>query len=126
MNRIICLSILAVALWSDRGIAHDPDTGRPNWISDGDYFAADGHYCCGRTNCERLDTKLIQLTPAGTILHAYGDELVPYSHATRVKTIITGPAMRRLSTSLTGRLRAPSDGFFSACRVAIARFGRWA
>jgi hypothetical protein len=82
VNRIICLSILVATLWSDRGIAHDPDTGQPNWIGNGDYFAADGHHCCGRTDCERLDPKLIQRTPAGIILHAYNDELVPYSQAT--------------------------------------------
>jgi hypothetical protein len=82
MNRFIFLSIIVVALWSDRGMAHDPETGEPNWITEGKYRGADGHLCCGNVDCHRLDPKLVQHTRAGIILHAYNDELVPYSQAT--------------------------------------------
>ncbi|MGO9361256.1 MAG: hypothetical protein ACLP1D_26870 [Xanthobacteraceae bacterium] len=64
-------------------LAHDPDTGKPNWITDGAYRnRATGARCCGPKDCDRLDAKQVQATPRGFILHAYNDELVPYSEAT--------------------------------------------
>jgi len=64
-------------------LAHDPDTGLPNWITHGGYVSPQtGVHCCGPQDCERLDPKLVEATPKGLILHAYNDELVPYSEAT--------------------------------------------
>jgi hypothetical protein len=63
--------------------AHDPDTGRPNWITEGAYASPQtGEHCCGANDCERLDPTLVQATPRGFVLHAYKDELVPYAEAT--------------------------------------------
>jgi hypothetical protein len=63
--------------------AHDPDTGLPNWITNGHYLSPDtGVHCCGPRDCERLDPGLVEATPGGLILHAYDDEVVPYSEAT--------------------------------------------
>jgi hypothetical protein len=76
---------LAVGLLIDPGkaAAHDPDTGNPNWIAEGNYTSPEtGARCCGPKDCDRLDASKIQATPRGFILHAYNDELVPYSQAT--------------------------------------------
>ena len=62
--------------------AHDPDTGEPNWITDGKYTSPGGVSCCGPNDCERLDPKLVEATPRGLILHAYNNELVPWNEAT--------------------------------------------
>jgi hypothetical protein len=64
-------------------LAHDPDSGRPNWITFGDYKSPQtGVHCCGPNDCERLDTRTVQSTAGGFVLHAFDDELVPYSEAT--------------------------------------------
>jgi hypothetical protein len=63
--------------------AHDPDTGESNWINDGAYVSPQtGVHCCGPSDCQRLDPKLVEATPRGLVLHAFKDELVPYSQAT--------------------------------------------
>jgi hypothetical protein len=62
--------------------AHDPDTGEPNWITNGHYMSSDGVHCCGPKDCDRLDANLVQATPQGFVLHAFHDELVPYNEAT--------------------------------------------
>jgi len=63
--------------------AHDPDTGQPNWITEGAYSSPQtGVHCCGPNDCERLDPKQVQATPRGFVLHAFRDEVVPYTEAT--------------------------------------------
>jgi hypothetical protein len=63
--------------------AHDPDTGQPNWITEGAYSSPQtGVHCCGQHDCDRLDPTQVQATPRGFVLHAFRDEVVPYSEAT--------------------------------------------
>lgn len=70
-------------LASSTATAHDPDTGQPNWITSGRYVSPHtGVHCCGPKDCERLDPTRVEATPRGLILHAYNDELVPYTEAT--------------------------------------------
>lgn len=85
--RIVLIAILLVALSLFAAIAtanaHDPDTGEPNWITDGQYSDPNtGAHCCGPRDCEVLDKKTIEATPKGFILHSFKDELVPYVEAT--------------------------------------------
>lgn len=75
----ILLSLCLIALPAR---AHDPDTGQPNWITEGNYSGQDGIHCCGPKDCDRLDPAQVQATPRGFVLHAYKDELVPYDQAT--------------------------------------------
>jgi hypothetical protein len=64
-------------------LVHDPDTGAPNWITQGGYTSPQtGVHCCGPNDCERVDPKTIEATPNGLILHSFGDEMVPWKEAT--------------------------------------------
>ena len=75
--------LLALAAACSPAAAHDPDTGAPNWITEGGYTSPQtGVHCCGPNDCERLDPKAVQATPSGYVLHGFGDELVPYKEAT--------------------------------------------
>jgi hypothetical protein len=63
--------------------AHDPSTGKPNWITDGNYTSPEtGARCCGPSDCDRLEPDQVQPTPGGFILRSFNNELVPYSQAT--------------------------------------------
>jgi hypothetical protein len=65
------------------GMAHAHDAnGNPNWITYGDYKGADGVHCCGPRDCEEVDSRTIEHTPKGLILHSFKDELVPWNEAT--------------------------------------------
>jgi hypothetical protein len=75
--------LFVLVFWMIPADAHDPDTGEPNWITHGEYVSAQtGVHCCGPRDCERLDEKQVQATPRGYVLHAFKDEVVPYSEAT--------------------------------------------
>ncbi|MGG6494697.1 UNVERIFIED_CONTAM: hypothetical protein NY603_17310 [Bacteroidetes bacterium 56_B9] len=78
---VACVAVLVLGTAAAR--AHDPDTGKPNWIAEGAYSSPQtGVHCCGPNDCERLDPTLVQATPRGFVLHAFRDELVPYTEAT--------------------------------------------
>lgn len=75
--------LVLVGLVSLQAQAHDPDTGRPNWITNGQYASPQtGAHCCGPQDCEPLDPELIEATSNGFVLHAFKDEIVPYAEAT--------------------------------------------
>ncbi len=76
---------LTVGVLVDVGVAqaHDPETGQANWITEGAYASPQtGVHCCGPHDCDRLDQAEVKATPRGFVLHAFKDELVPYSEAT--------------------------------------------
>lgn len=80
---VSCLGLAVLLSGAVRADAHDPDTGQPNWITEGSYSSPQtGVHCCGPNDCERLDPNLVQATPRGFVLHTYKDELVPYAEAT--------------------------------------------
>jgi hypothetical protein len=81
--RDVVLAVVALALSIVPALAHDPDTGEPNWITEGGYTSPDtGVHCCGPNDCERLDPATVQVTPRGYVLHGYDDEVVPFDKAT--------------------------------------------
>lgn len=81
---VLLYGILSVALAAAMpAAAHDPDTGKPNWIDSGRYVSPQtGVHCCGPNDCERLDPSRVEATPNGLVLHAFNDEIVPYAEAT--------------------------------------------
>ena len=83
MARVCGVALACLVMAGMTARAHDPDTGLPNWITNGHYLSPDtGVHCCGPRDCERLDPARVEATPGGLVLHAYDDEVVPYSEAT--------------------------------------------
>lgn len=80
---ILLMVVVLILLVVFQPRAHAHDKGAPNWITEGKYVSPEtGVHCCGPNDCDRLDPKTIEATPAGFILHAFNDEFVPYSEAT--------------------------------------------
>lgn len=75
-------AFLLILLAISPALAHDPDTGDPNWITEGAYSGADNIHCCGPRDCFPIKPDRIKQTPAGFVLLDYENELVPYSEAT--------------------------------------------
>jgi hypothetical protein len=101
--------------------SHDPDTGESNWINDGRYVSPQtGVHCCGPNDCERLDPAKVEPTPGGIILHAYGDEVVPWSEATPSQDKFYWRCHTAIIRGLDG---APVDGMYGKRRCFFAPLG---
>lgn len=62
-------------------VAHDPDTGSPNWITEGEYRGPDNVHCCGPNDCEKLKPQDVTVVKGGYYIRSY-QETVPFSEAT--------------------------------------------
>lgn len=77
MIRVLAILVLLCV----PALAHDPDTGEPNWITDDKYKGSDNVGCCGPKDCDRVDPARIKATQSGLWLMDF-NELVPWSEAT--------------------------------------------